>query len=203
MATQPLALLGKIRRCLCPHCQSWQSATTRRSSSALLYLYDTGVYQFSQNARDVAIYALDFYKSNCLPLADMADPVSLTASIVAITQAVSQVYTLGKTIKNAKSEIKRLCEELLALKVCYRNGTNAGHGGYSSGASYTHPDKTLVDDLPRAFQSQEFKDILESRKQFVDDILNGLSKGKGFEICSLETHLAFHQRRNERARCAP
>lgn len=110
----------------------------------------------------------------------MADPISLTVSILTITQAVSQVYTLGKTIKDAKTEIKRLCEELLALKgvleMVQMQVTAA-----SLGASSIHPDKTLLDDLPGAFRSQEFKNVLKSTKQFVDDILNGLSKGKGFK----------------------
>ena len=110
----------------------------------------------------------------------MADPVSLTVSIITITQAVSQIYTLGKSVKDAKTEVKNLCEELLALKgVLEMVQTQVTAANQE--ASSLDLDKRGLDDLPMAFQSQEFKNVLESTKKFVDDIIHGLSKAGRFK----------------------
>ena len=73
-------------------------------------------------------------------------------------------------------EIKLLCEELLALKdvleMVQMQVSAANDQPFSLDS-----DKKLSDDLPSAFQPQEFKNVLESTKKFVDDILHGLSNG--------------------------
>ena len=110
----------------------------------------------------------------------MADPVSLTVSIVAITQALSQIYTLGKAIKDAKADIKALCEELLALKgvleMIQMQITAARNEDSSLGS-----DKKLSDNLPKAFCSQEFQHVHDTTRTFVNEILRGLSKAGKFK----------------------
>ena len=101
----------------------------------------------------------------------MADPVSLTASILAVAQTVSQIYILGKTVRDAKSDTQRLCEELLALKgILEMVQTQVNDSSIESN-----------DDLPSAFRSQEFKNVLDSTKKFVNNILESLPETKGFK----------------------
>ena len=109
----------------------------------------------------------------------MADPLSLTASIIAITQTVSQIYTLAKTIKDAKLEIKRLCDELFALKGVLELVKIQFTA--SSQELFKNADGCVSEDLPHAFGSQEFEDVLECTQKFVDDILKSLPETKGLK----------------------
>ena len=46
----------------------------------------------------------------------MADPTSVAALIIQITQVIHKIYKYGKGVKDAKADIESLCTELYALK---------------------------------------------------------------------------------------
>lgn len=75
----------------------------------------------------------------------MSDPLSITASIIAITQAVQQIYIIFKSIKESKIEIKGLCEELFSLKGVLEH--------VQMQVSLVDTETASADDLPIAFGS--------------------------------------------------
>lgn len=113
-----------------------------------------------------------FAISNSANRPAMSDPLSMTASIIAVTQIVSQIYTLVKDVTGAKSEIRVLCEELFALQ-----GILEHVRMQITTSSSNEPIDN--DGPPHIVRSKEFECILTSTRKLVEDLLQRLQGQKG------------------------
>ena len=107
----------------------------------------------------------------------MADPLSVTTSITAVAQTLVQIYSYGKDVKGAKTEIKRLCDELSSLKgvleyVQLQYET-------TSKSQEDHKDSTESSgDSKNIFRSHQFVHVLRDTNLFLEDLQLKLGKPK-------------------------
>lgn len=108
------------------------------------------------------------------------DPVSITASILTITQAISQIYSLAKTVKDSKTEIKHLCDELYALKGVLEH-VQMQFTAPEESSSSKQLESVALGDVPDVLKSPKFGEMLESTQTFIADLLRGLPETKGIK----------------------
>lgn len=105
------------------------------------------------------------------------EPIVLSEIILSIGASVSRVYKLAKNVKDAKNDIKTLCDELFALKGVLEHvraqlqaDDDVGNpSGDSSGPE---------DQASPFFKTREFGDMLEATRGFLQDLLKGLERPK-------------------------
>ena len=135
------------------------------------------------------------------------DPLSLTASIAAIAGVVLQIQQYASGVIGAKTDMNRLCSELLALKGVLE------HVHYllqpsKDGSTASQLDRKSSEDVTNIFRSSQFKDIIQDTKAFLVYLQERLGKPKGqlhtawtrFVWPSSKVEVGEHIHRIERAK---
>ncbi len=84
-----------------------------------------------------------------------------------------RIYKIAKSVKDAKSDVKILCDELFALKGVLEHVKTQVEASASSEKSDEEPD-----ELPRLLKTQEFSDMLQATQGFLEELLKGLERPK-------------------------
>ena len=108
------------------------------------------------------------------------DPLSISASVLTISQAVSQIYSLAKTVKDSKVEIQRLCDKLFALKGVLEH-IQLQVASLGDTSSRKESGIEAAEQLPLAMNSPEFKEMLGSTQTFIKEIIKDIPETKGFK----------------------
>jgi len=108
------------------------------------------------------------------------DPLSISASVLTIFQAVSQIYSLARTVKDSKVEIQRLCDKLFALKGVLEH-IQLQVASLGNTSSWKESGIEAAEQLPLAMKSPESKEMLESTQTFIKEIMKDIPETKGFK----------------------
>ncbi|KAL9097486.1 MAG: hypothetical protein Q9165_000382 [Trypethelium subeluteriae] len=97
----------------------------------------------------------------------MVDPVSLVGLAVQIGDIIWKVYEYGKEVKEWKSERRALWEELFALKGVLEHTQQR--------CEYFQGTDDPMDGTTTFMQSTEFREMILSTKEFLDDLFSRLT----------------------------
>ena len=97
----------------------------------------------------------------------------LTELILSLGESVVRIYKIAKSVKDAKNDIKILCDELFALKGVLEHVQMQLEACAGSEKSAEEPD-----ELPQLFKTQDFSDMLQATQGFLKDLLKDLERPK-------------------------
>lgn len=114
------------------------------------------------------------------------EPIILTELIFTIGESLLRVYKFAKSVKDAKKDIKVLCDELFALKGVLEH-INAQLEAAKEDGQSTEISIDAPEQLPQLFGTKEFSDMLRATSDFLRDLLRGLERPKGHLKSALQS----------------
>lgn len=98
------------------------------------------------------------------------DPVSLTGLIIAVSDVLSQVINYAKTVTGAKADMRRLSEELFALKGILE------HISTGIGDNTPNPEKDSESEVSGPFDRDVMARVLFTANEFLQTLLQELEE---------------------------